>query len=67
MCQFLGFDVLDKDNVLIVNRNLQQDSVTLKELTKIYREIMKEHQANPGTPQLNIFFFACHGIDKNAN
>ena len=63
----MDIDVFGNDDVLIVNKNLEEDSVVLKELTKIYRNIMKEHQGKPNTPQLNIFFFACHGIDKNAN
>ena len=66
MCRFLDFNVLRNSDVLIVNKNLQEDSVTLKELQKIIKDIGNEHKSKPNKPQLNIFFFACHGIDKNA-
>ena len=65
MCQFLDFNVLRNGDVLIVNKNLKEDSVTLKELNTLYRDIMREHYSKPSTPQLTIFFFACHGIDRH--
>ena len=51
----------------MLNKDPSKDSITLKELQLIFKAISAEHKKKPDTPQLNIFFFACHGIDKNAN
>ena len=51
----------------MLNKDPSKDSITLKELQKIFKATSDEHKFKPNTPQLNIFFFACHGIDKNAN
>ena len=66
MCEFLDFNAKGSDQLLILNKDVETDSVTSKGITEIYRSIMDEHKNKPSTPQLNLFFFASHGIDRNA-
>ena len=50
----------------LINNDLDKDSISAKELDLLFSQIKKELYKNPATRQLNIFFFACHGIDKNS-
>ena len=50
-----------------MNQDLTNDSVTKGEVDIIFRALTKEHAIEPGTSNLTIFFFASHGIDRNAN
>ena len=66
MCQFLNIENFGKDDSYILNKGLEKDSVTQKEVNVILRTLTKEHRDRPDTPQLTLFFFASHGIDKNS-
>ena len=66
MCQFLNIEDFGKDDCYILNKDLKKDSVTIKEFNIIFCSLTKEHRDKPGTPQLTIFFFASHGIDKSS-
>ena len=66
MCQFLKIKDFGPNDQNILNKDLEVDSVTEKEVNWVFQAIVKEHRKNPDTRQLNMFFFACHGIDKNS-
>ena len=66
MCQFLNIKDFGPDDLYILNKDLEKDSVTLNELNQVVKAITKVHRSNPDIQQLNMFFFACHGIDRNS-
>ena len=66
MCQFLNIKDFGPNDLYILNKDLDTDSVTLNELNRIMQAIIKEHRSKPKRSQLNMFFFACHGIDRNS-
>ena len=66
MCQFLNIKDFGLNDLYILNKDLEKDSVTLNELNQVVKDITKEHRRSPDSQQLNVFFFACHGIDRNS-
>ena len=67
MCEFIKIKDFGPNDKYIINKDLEEDrSVTIKELSEIIKCIFKEHRSKPDSKHLNLFFFACHGIDKNS-
>ena len=66
MCQFLDIKDFGHNDSFIINNDLDKDSISAKELDCLFSEIKKQLFKNPATRQLNMFFFACHGIDRNS-
>ena len=50
MCEFLDFNEKGSDQLLILNKNVETDSVTPRGITEIYKSIMDEHKDKPRTP-----------------
>ena len=50
MCEFLDFNEEGSDQVLILNKDVEIDSVTSKTVTEIYKSIMEDHKSRPSTP-----------------
>ena len=66
MCQFLGIEDFGPEDKYVLNKDIDNDSATLAVLKEINQAIFKEHRTKPDTQQLNLYFFACHGIDNNS-
>ena len=50
MCQFLNIEDFGEDDCYILNKDLQKDSVNLKEVNNILRTLTKAHRDRPDIP-----------------
>ena len=49
MCRFLSIKDFGQDGDYILNKDIDEDSVTERELNEIFRTIFKEHKKKPET------------------
>ena len=47
MCQFLNIKDFGLNDLYILNKDLEKDSVTLIDLNQIFKDIIKEHRRSP--------------------
>ena len=59
---FLGADDFGKDKELILNKDLDKNSISMKEADGLIKILKKRFMKDPKLRHLCFLFFACHGM-----